>query len=179
MSSQKKKVVQSAEGDVSVVSAEELVQQLRSLNERLPQVAQPLAAAGRRTQLGNVNERFVTAAINAAGATPAVAPLLGSSQDELRAVTDESKRWTAAIDEARVLFANLVTANARRRQKYGLAALQIYQICQQLVRDSADSASRLGPHVAEMKRLNKFGKSRKPQPSTEPTPAPNPPQQTP
>jgi len=43
-----------------------------------------------------------------------------------------------------------------RRHRMGLAALQTYIICQQLVRQKENAA--LLPHVQGMKRLNKFGK---------------------
>lgn len=41
----------------------------------------------------------------------------------------------------------------------GLAALQTYQICQQLVRGGKNA--HLAAHLVEMKRLNKFGRSRR------------------
>jgi hypothetical protein len=161
-----------SEAGTPIVTADELVQELRALSARLPQFETTLLSEKRRIQLANIDERFVAAAANAIGTTPDVQPLLGSSDEELRGATEESLRWTAAIDAARALLANLEYANARRRQRVGLIALQAYSICKQLVRDGAHAA-RLGSHVAEMKRLNKFGRGRK-----APQPAPAPQQQT-
>lgn len=119
---------------------------------------------------------FTAASINAAGAAEAVQSALGRSDEELRQENDASVRWSAVENELRTLLANLTEMNTLRRQRVGLAALQTYSICQQLARDNAH-ASRLAPHIAEMRRLNKFGRGRKAKlqpPTPAPTPAPTP-----
>ncbi len=157
----------------AMLSPEEVVQQLRTLRTQIP-LPDPLPAmpAQRRRRLAHVNAPFVVAAINAAGASPAIQTALGRNDAELRQETDVSERWTAVIDEVRSLLQTLIDANTLRRQSIGLAALQTYQICQQLARDGGQ-ATRLAAHIGEMKKLNKFGRQRR----KAPQPAPQPPSQ--
>lgn len=160
----------------AMLSPEQVVQQLRALREQIPlPEALPAMPASRRRRLGHVSSQFVVAAINAAGAAPAVQTALGRTDEELRQETDVSNRWTAVIDEVRALLQSLLDANVLRRQRTGLAALQTYQICQQLARDDA-YATRLEAHIGEMKKLNKFGRPRRKasQPDQQPNPAPAP-----
>jgi hypothetical protein len=160
----------------AMLSPEQVVQQLRALREQIPLPdALPAIPASRRRRLAHVDSQFVVAAINATGASPAVQTALGRTDEELRQESDVSNRWTAVIDEVRALLESLVDANTVRRQRIGLAALQTYKICQQLARDDAQ-ATRLAAHIGEMKKLNKFGRSRRkaPQPDPQPIPAPAP-----
>jgi hypothetical protein len=156
-----------------MLSPEEVVQQLRDLRARIPMPAGlPEVSVDRRRRLSNVAPQFIDAAINAAGVSSEVESLLGRTSSELRDDDHTAGRWTAAIDETRAMLQILVDANTVRRQRVGLAALQTYHVCRQLARDDAQAA-RLSTHIAEMKRLNKFGRSRRkaPQPDTQP-PAP-------
>ena len=157
----------------AMLSPEEVVQQLRALREQIPLPdALPAAMpASRRRRLAHVDANFIVAAINATGASPTIQTALGRTDADLRQETDVSDRWTAVIDEVRSLLQSLTDANAVRRQRVGLAALQTYQICQQLARDDVH-ASRLAAHIGEMKKLNKFGRSRRkaPQPAPQPQP---------
>jgi hypothetical protein len=78
-------------------------------------------------------------------------------------------------DELRTLLQGVADANLARRHQIGLSSLQAYQIGRQLVRKEANA--HLLPHVAEMKRLNRFGTRKapaKPQPQTPTPPAPTP-----
>ena len=155
-----------------MLSPAQFVEELRALRARVPLPdALPDMPAVRRRRLAHVNEKFVVAAINATGVSPAVQTSLGRTDEDLRQESEASDRWTAAIDEVRALLQVLSDANLLRRQRIGLAALQTYQICRQLARDDAHAA-RLSAHIDEMKRLNKFGRSRRkaPQPDSKPTP---------
>jgi hypothetical protein len=159
----------------AMLSPEQVVQQLRALRAQIPLPdALPAIPASRRRRLAHVDSQFVVAAINATGASPAVQTALGRTDEELRQESDVSSRWTAVIDEVRALLESLIDANTVRRQRIGLAALQTYKICQQLARDDAQ-ATRLAAHIGEMKKLNKFGRSRRkaPQPD-QPIPEPAP-----
>ena len=160
-----------------LLSPEQVIEQLRALRDQipLPDDALPAIPASRRRRLAHVDSQFVVAAINATGASPAVQTALGRTDEELRQESDVSNRWTAVIDEVRALLESLIDANTVRRQRIGLAALQTYKICQQLARDDVQ-ATRLAAHIGEMKKLNKFGRSRRraPQPDPQPIPAPSP-----
>jgi hypothetical protein len=161
-----------------ILSPEEVVQQLRTLRTQLPLVDPGSLPVSPRRRLANVDPLFTAASINAAGAAEAVQSALGRSDEDLRQENDAAVRWSAVEDELRTLLANVTEMNTLRRQRVGLTALQTYSICQQLARDNAH-ASRLDPHIAEMRRLNKFGRGRKtklqpPNPAPAPTPAPTP-----
>ena len=149
----------------AMLTAEETVREIRALRARIP-MPPPTVAPRRRT--GHVNADFVTATVNAVGVSEAVRTGLGRSDEELRQEIDAVGRWAAAIDEMRALLKSMTAANTVRRQRIGLAALQTYKICQQLARDEGQQ-TRLAAHISEMKRLNKFGRSRR-KPATEPEP---------
>ena len=158
----------------AMLSPEQVVQQLRALREQIPLPdALPALPAARRRRLAHVSARFIDAAINAAGASLEVSTALGRTDEELRQENDAGARWTAVIDEVRTLLQTLIDANLVRRQRTGLAALQTYKICQQLARDDVH-ATRLGAHIGEMRKLNKFGRARRKAPQPAPEPAPQP-----
>jgi hypothetical protein len=139
---------------------EQLVAQLRAIREQIVIPAQVAAPASLRRRLGHVHPDFVNASINAVGASEPVQSALGRTDEELRQEIDATARMTAALDEARALEKVIVEAIAAQRQRSGLRALQTYQICRQLARDERHAA-RLAPHIAEMKRLNRFGRRRR------------------
>jgi len=158
----------------AMLSPDQVVQQLRALRAQMPLPdALPSMPASRRRRLAHVNSQFIVAAINASGASPAVQTALGRTDEELRQEIEVNDRWTAVIDEVRALLQILIDSNTLRRQRVGLAALQTYGICQELARDDAHAA-RLGPHIGEMKKLNKFGRPRRKAPQTDPQPIPAP-----
>jgi hypothetical protein len=119
----------------------------------------PIPPAERiRLGISRTNEAFIQATINTTGASPNVENLIGRSAADLRAEVEEAARWTAVEDEARVALEGIAAANLVRRYRIGLTALQTYSAAQQLVR-SKEHANLL-PNVAEMKRLNRFGRKR-------------------
>lgn len=155
-----------------MLNPEQAVAVLRDLRSKLPLPdATNLPVNGRR-RLGHVDPRFTNAAVNAMGVDTSVQSAVGRSDDEMRGEMDAATRWTAFTDELRGLLATSVNADTVRRQRIGLASLQAYKICVQLAREDKNAA-RLAPHIAEMKRLNKFGR-RKAKPAGGQTPAPAP-----
>jgi hypothetical protein len=155
-----------------MLSPEEVVQQLRALRARIPLPQPPAVPVSPRRRLAHVDPQFVTAAINAVGASDIVQAAIGRTDEDLRQENDAAIRWTAVTDELRSLLQEILLANTQRRQRVGLASLQAYSFCQQLARD-ATHATRLAAPIGEMKRLNKFGRSRRkaPQPDPQPTPS--------
>jgi hypothetical protein len=142
------------------LTSEQLVAQLRAIREQIV-VPDPVPApATLRRRLGHVHPDFVNAAVNAAGVSDTVQSALGRTDEDLRKEIDALARKTAVIDEIHALEKVLVASIAVDRQRIGLAALQTYQITRQLARDERHAA-RLAPHIAEMKRLNRFGRRRK------------------
>ncbi|HVR40643.1 MAG TPA: hypothetical protein VMU84_16225 [Thermoanaerobaculia bacterium] len=151
-----------------MLTPEEVVRQLRAVWAQISLPETSAAPAALRRRLAHVDAKFVQAAVNATGASNVVQQALGRTDEDLRQEIDVAARWSAVADELRGMLQSVLGANTVRRQRIGLAALQTYKICQQLARD--DVHERLGAHIAEMKKLNKFGRSRKkaPQPVPEP-----------
>jgi hypothetical protein len=154
---------------------EAVIEQLRALREQIPEYGQLTI---KRSQALHAASRadagFVQAAIASVGASEVVRQAVGVSADDLRREVDLAGRWSAVEDELRALLQGVAAANLTRRHRIALSGLQAYNIGRQLVRK--DQNSDLLPHVAEMRRLNRFGRRRKAaQPDgKEPTPPPAP-----
>jgi hypothetical protein len=71
----------------------------------------------------------------------------------------DAARWAVVEEELRAMLQGVVAANLMRRHRVGLATLQTYSISRQLVRQEGHTD--LLPHVAAMKRLNRFGRRAK------------------
>ena len=157
------------------LTAEELVETLRALRQRIPEYVQlSLPDAKSIRALAHINPQFKQAAINAVGASGVVADAIGLTAEELQQINEDADRWSAAADELRAMLQGVVASILTRRQRVGVASLQAYSITRQLVRheDHAD----LLPHLREMKRLNRFGRHRlKASPGPAPAPVPAPP----
>ncbi|HEU4886567.1 MAG TPA: hypothetical protein VFV49_01680 [Thermoanaerobaculia bacterium] len=163
-----------AEGTVPL-TPEQIVEQLRILKQHIPEfgpLSVPDAALLRRA--AHVHDDLVRAATNTVGAVPPMSSLIGRDADALRIERMEVSRWSAVEDELQAMYKGAQSANLTRRHRLGLAVLQTYSIARQLVRkkEYAD----LLPHVAEMRRVSKFGRKRRPQAEEPPVvvPAPGP-----
>ena len=106
------------------LTAEELVETLRALRQRIPEYVQlPLSDARSIGALARVDPQFKQAAINAAGASGVVANAIGLTAEELQQINEEADRWSAAADELRAMLQGVVAAILTRRQRVGLASL--------------------------------------------------------
>jgi hypothetical protein len=166
------------------LTPEEAVAALRDLRDRLPLPDGAEIPVSKRRRAGMVDKEFAAAAANASGVIDVVQTAVGFTDADVRNEMDAATRWTAFTDELRALLSTATNADTVRRQRIGLASMQTYKICQQLARDDRNAA-RLGPHIAEMKRLNMFRRGRRqkaqqpgstttPAPGPAPAPAPNP-----
>jgi hypothetical protein len=164
------------------LTPDEAVAMVRELRDRLP-IPDPtdVVVSGRR-RAAQVDPAFSAAAITAAGVVEPVQTAIGYTDAELRDEMDNGSRWTQFTDELRALLATATNADTIRRQRIGLAALQIQKICVQMARDGRNREA-LAPHIARMKQINVFRRSRRkprsqsqsPQtPSPDPTPSPEP-----
>jgi hypothetical protein len=159
------------------LTSDEAVAMIREIHERLP-IPDPtdVAVSGRR-RAAQVDPAFAAAAVNVAGVVDIVQTAVGYTDAEMRDEMDASTRWTQFTDELRALLASAMHADTIRRQRIGLAALQTYKICLQLARDGRN-AEKLAPHIAQLKQLNMFRRSRRKARSRQPeTPVPSPEQQ--
>jgi hypothetical protein len=138
---------------------EEVVDQLRAMQNRiagyvhLPHNNRQMQTIKRRA---SVNVEFAREAINAVGVSETVQHIVGNSPAELRAAESEIGRWTAVEAELRSMLAAVVAANTLRRERLGLAALQVYNVSRELVRQ--EDHSDLLPHVEAMSRIPKYNR---------------------
>ena len=161
---------------VEPITPEVLVAQLRAYRLQIPEYTQLTQVSSRALQAAAaVNIHFLHASINAVGSSSSVQGALSATQEAMWQEADDRARWTAVEDELRALLKGVAAGNLTRGHRLGLTALQVYSISRQLVRkpEHAD----LLPHVAEMRRHNRFGRRRKSappdgEPETQPTPQP-------
>ena len=157
---------------------EDVVQQLRALRAQIPDFVQlSRAEVVLLTRSASVDNRFVQTAINAVSASEALRSALGKSAEDLRQDAEFTTRWGAVAEELQAMLDGVQSALMVRRHRLGLTALQAYNIGRQLVRQKEHAD--LLPHVAAMKRRNKFGRRRtkpieEPQLQPEPSPGPQP-----
>ena len=142
------------------VEPEALIEQLRNMRQFIPDYTQLRIAEARVIRSAAfVDPRFVQAAISAISACHCLRGALDQEPADLNHEVAEATRWGALEEELRAMLQGVVAANLMRRHRVGMATLQTYNISRQLVRQEGHSD--LLPHVAEMKRLNRFGRRRK------------------
>lgn len=168
-------VVAAAEAAVTL-EPEAIVEQLRALRSQIPNFG-PLPVGRSRVLriIANANPQFLQAAINTAGASPAIRGAVGDPED-LRREMELAGRWSAVEDELRTLLEGVAAANLTRRHRVALAGLRAYHIGRQLVRNEENGG--LLPHVAEMRRHNHFGRRKAKPDEPQQQPAPTPPPQS-
>jgi len=157
---------------VAKLTPEVVIEQLRAIREQMPEIT-PITAKQREAlrRRGKASEAILQASINVIGASDNVSAAVGQPMADVRAMQDESNRWTAVEDELRTLLNGVSGTNLTRRQRLALVAAQAYTIGAQLARDPLHSV--LVPHVQEIKRLKKFERRKKSAtPDTTPTPVP-------
>jgi len=160
------------------VTPESVVEQLRALRAQIPNYAQlPVSTAQELRSVSSVHPEFAQAAIHAVSASPTVEATVGQSADDLQTAAEMADRWTMVRDELKVTLEGVASAVLTMKHSIGLSALLTYTVCKKLVK-SPEHAGLL-PHVALMRKTNRFGRTRKtsPQPQAPaptPSPAPNP-----
>ena len=166
------------------LTPDEAVAMVREIRDRLP-IPDPTDSkiSGSR-RAAQVDPAFAAAAVTAAGVVEPVQVAIGYTDSQLRDEMDAGTRWTQFTDELRALLVTATNADTIRRQRIGLAALQIQKICVQMARDGRN-AETLAPHITRMKQLNVFRRSRRkarsqqqspetPAPQPQPSPSPTP-----
>jgi hypothetical protein len=155
----------------ATLTPEQIVEQLRALQSQIPEFVQ--LPNGRQMRMirhrASVNVEFAREAINAVGASETVQHVVGNSPAELHAAEDEIGRWTAVEAELRATLRGVTAANTLRRERFGLAALQVLNVSRELVRREEHAA--LLPHVEAMSRLPKYNRQRRTKPAAPGNPA--------
>ena len=164
-------VVTVTEPEIPMLTPEQVVEQLRALQRRIPDFVQ--LANGRQMRIirrrASVNVEFARQAINAVGASQTVQHVVGNSAEEFHDADDEIGRWTAVEAELRALLRGVIDANTLRRERFGLAALQVLNVSRELVRREEHAG--LWPHVEAMSRIPKYTRRRKTSPAKPAEPA--------
>jgi hypothetical protein len=150
-----------AETDVPMLGPEQVVDQLRGIQVRIPEYVQPAKTRAMRQILrrASVNIDFAREAISAVGASDTVQHVVGNTPAEFHAAADEIGRWATVESELRAMLRGVVAANIVRRERLGLAALQVYNVSRELVRREEHAALR--PYVEAMSRMPKYNRRRK------------------
>lgn len=159
-----------AVSDTPMLTPEQVVEQLRLLRQQIPEFVQ-LPNNREMKQLrrtASLNVAFSHEAINTVGASDIVQNVIGNTPDELHQAEDEVGRWTAVESELRAMLRGVVAANVIRRHRIGHAAMQVFNVSKQLVRQ--EEHANLLPHVESMSRIRKFGR-RRVKPAEEQVPA--------
>ncbi|HEX7191531.1 MAG TPA: hypothetical protein VF381_08150 [Thermoanaerobaculia bacterium] len=167
----------------TMLEPEVVVDQLRAIRNQIADVT-PLTAEQRkavRNIADRVNNEILQESINVIGAADLVQQSVGQQPTDVRALNEESNRWTAVESELRTMLNAVAGANLIRRQRLALIAGRAYDVGAALAKDPEHAM--LVPHVTEIKRLKRLLRGRKkttppqnpqqPQtPSTEPQPQP-------
>ena len=139
---------------------EALIEQLRDMRQFIPDYTQLRTSQARLIRSAAfVDPRFVQAAIGAISACHCLRGALDHTAADLNDAVAEATRWAVLEEELRAMLQGVVAANLVRRARVGMATLQTYSISRQLIRQEGHSD--LLPHVAAMKRLNRFGRRSK------------------
>lgn len=117
-----------------------------------------------------VDPRAIQSAINAVDASEGLRNIAGRSAADLRQDAELNARWTAVAEELEAMLKGVRAGLIVRRHRVGLTALQVYNICRQLVRQKEHA--HLLPHLAAMKQ--RFRGGRRPANPAEPQPDPQP-----
>lgn len=157
--------------EAPMLAPEQVVEQLRGLQRQIPEFVQlpqdqRMRAIRRRA---SVNVEFAREAIHAVGASETVQHIVGNSPAELHAAEAEIGRWTAVEAELRSMLRGVTAANTLRRERLGLAALQVLNVSRELVRREEHAG--LWPHVEAMSRIPKYSRRRKTKPAEPADPA--------
>lgn len=162
-----------------MLTPDDAVAMVREIRDRLPIPDPTDSKVSGSRRAAQVDPAFAAAAVTAAGVVEPVQSAIGYTDSQLRDEMDAGTRWTQFTDELRALFVTATHADTIRRQRIGLAALQIQKICVQMARDGRNTET-LAPHIARMKQLNVFRRSRRKARSQQqspgsptPTPAPH------
>ena len=160
----------------TMLEPEVVVDQLRTIRSQIAEVA-PLTSEQKkalRNVTSRVNNEILQESINVIGAVDLVQSAVGQPPAEVRALNEESNRWTAVESELRMMLNAVSGANLIRRQRLALIAGRAYDVGAALAKDPEHSV--LVTHVAEIKRLKRLARGKKKKPQQDPqepqTPSP-------
>src|SRR5260221_7740994 len=135
-----------------MLSAQEVVDQLRTLQRQIPNIA-PLTAEEREMarRQGRVPRTVVDATISVIVNSDPVQSALGMPAEEVKQFVDDNAGWREVEDQFRAGLQGIADANLVRRQRAAILAARAYRIGQQVARDPRNAELR--PHLDAVKRL--------------------------
>jgi hypothetical protein len=155
------------------ITPEDVLAQLRALRAQIPDYTQsPAYPPAILRAVSNLDPQFVDASTAAIGSSAQLQNLVGATPDVCVTESGDASRWAQVEDELDAMFRGVRNANLARKHRIGVRALQAYQVSKQLVR--LNEHSDLRPHLAEMRKHNRFGKGRRNAGQPVPAPAPAP-----
>lgn len=145
----------------STITADALIDQLRTLGSQIP-VVMPMTAQERQSvrNRGRMSHDVLKASISVIGADGFISQAVGQPPDAVQALVDESVHWQRAEDELRAMLNGVAGANLLRQQRLSALAARACGIGTYLAKDPEHAA--LVPHVEEVKRLRKIERRKKP-----------------
>jgi ABC-type transporter Mla subunit MlaD len=150
------------------VTPESIVEQLRALRSQVPHYGQlPVSTARALRSVASLNPQFEQAAIHSVSASSTVQATVGQTAEELQAATEAAARWSMLRDELKATLDGVTSAVLTMKHTVGQSLLLTYTVSKKLIK--MPQHSDLLPHVALMRKANRFGRSHKAQP---PVPAP-------
>jgi hypothetical protein len=154
----------------TVLTPEQVVEQLRVLRASMPEVT-PLTAKERRKLSGLVrsNPDVLQAQIDVIGASDTIKSALGSSPEDAQILVQDDNRWSTVEAELQALLNGVSGGNLVRREKLQLLGARAFGLGTWLAR--GDDHAELKPHVERVRRLKRLARGRK---SPVETPAPQP-----
>ena len=154
------------------MTPEEIVAQLRVLRAQIPSYVQlPVSEALTLRTVSNLHPEFAQAAINAVGASPRLEATVGQSAEALQGVAEQAARLSKVADELKAMQEGVSSAILTLKNSLGRAVLLTYVVSKRLVQEPEHKD--LLPHLDNMRKTNRLGRSRKKQADT-PAPAPVP-----
>ncbi|HEX3581142.1 MAG TPA: hypothetical protein VH087_05240 [Thermoanaerobaculia bacterium] len=145
----------------TMLEPEVVVDQLRAIRNQIADVT-PLTAEQRkavRNITGRVTNEILQESTNLIGAADLVQASVGQPPADVRALNEESNRWTAVESELRTMLNAIAGANLIRRQRLALIAGRAYDVGTALAKDPEHAI--LVPHVVEIKRLRRLARGKK------------------
>jgi ABC-type transporter Mla subunit MlaD len=157
----------------TAVTPESVVESVRALRAQIPHYVQlPIPTAQTLRSVAALNTDFTQAAISAVSASETVQATVGQTAEELQAAVDLTARWTMVRDELKATLDGVSSAVLTMKHHLGQSILLTYTVSKKLVK--VPQHANLLPHVALMRKTNRFGRNRKVQtPAPTPTPAPH------
>ncbi len=171
-SSASTKSAEAAAGELTMLTPEEVREQVRVMRERIPDFVQ--LPKGRVTKnlkrKARLNPAFAHEAFGAVAVSGTVQAGIGNTSADLVAAEEEMTRWLIVEGELSALLQGVAAGNVVRRQRIADAATQAYNLSVQLVKQ--EEHAELLPHVERMKRVPKYVSARRAKAVAEPEPPP-------